>query len=49
MTLEDAVANATADGANFAKIFLAIFPIMCVYPFLQKYFAKGLIRGSVKE
>ena len=28
MTLEDAVANATADGANGAKIFLAIFPIM---------------------
>lgn len=49
MTLEDAVANATADGANGAKIFLAIFPIMCVYPFLQKYFAKGLVRGSVKE
>ena len=48
-SIEDAIANTTADGANGAKIFLAIFPIMCVYPFLQKYFAKGLVRGSVKE
>ena len=47
--LEDMIANATADGANGAKIFLALFPIMCVYPFLQKHFAKGIVRGSVKE
>ena len=43
------IANATADGSNGAKIFLALAPIMCVYPFLQKHFAKGLVRGSVKE
>ena len=47
--LEDLIANATADGSNGAKIFLALAPIMCVYPFLQKHFAKGLVRGSVKE
>lgn len=47
--LEDVVANTSADGANGAKIFLALIPIMCVYPFLQKHFAKGLVRGSVKE
>ena len=27
---------------------VAIVPIMCVYPFLQKYFAKGITMGSVK-
>lgn len=47
--LEDIVANVTADSANGAKIFLAILPILCVYPFFQKHFAKGIMRGSTKE
>ena len=29
-------------------IFLAALPIMCVYPFLQKYYTKGIVVGSVK-
>lgn len=31
-----------------AQIFLGSLPILCVYPFLQKHFTKGLIMGSVK-
>lgn len=32
-----------------AQIFLAMLPVMLVYPFLQKYFIKGIVMGSVKE
>jgi len=32
-----------------AQIFLGALPVLAVYPFLQKYFMKGLVMGSVKE
>ncbi len=32
-----------------ANVFLGALPIMLVYPFLQKYFIKGLMLGSLKE
>jgi putative aldouronate transport system permease protein len=36
-------------GLKFAIIVLATVPILLVYPFLQKHFAKGVMIGSVKE
>ena len=27
---------------------IAMLPIICVYPFVQKYFKKGILIGSVK-
>ncbi|TBL76499.1 carbohydrate ABC transporter permease [Paenibacillus thalictri] len=36
------------ETVRMASIVLAMLPILVVYPFLQKYFAKGVMLGSVK-
>ena len=35
-------------GLKAALTFVTIVPVMCVYPFLQKYFVKGLLIGAIK-
>lgn len=36
------------DGMRMATVVLATIPIVCIYPFLQKHFVKGVMIGSVK-
>ncbi len=35
-------------GLKMAAVVATMLPIMCVYPFLQKYFTKGVLVGSIK-
>lgn len=35
--------------AKMAVIMITTLPVMCIYPFLQKYFMSGLVLGGVKE
>jgi putative aldouronate transport system permease protein len=35
--------------SKYATIVVVIAPILCVYPFLQKYFVQGVMIGAIKE
>ena len=38
-----------SDSVIYALIVCSIVPILIIYPFIQKYFAKGVNMGGVKE
>ncbi|MHA6482491.1 carbohydrate ABC transporter permease [Paenibacillus sp. strain BS8-2] len=40
--------NITLMSIKMAVVMVSALPILCVYPFLQKYFVKGVLIGSVK-
>jgi len=50
VNLPDAVARRTltSESIKLATMVVTTVPIICVYPFLQKYFVKGMLIGSVK-
>lgn len=37
-----------SESMNMAAIFVTILPMMCFYPFLQRYFVKGIVVGAIK-
>ena len=39
----------TSKSLSMAIMMVATIPIICVYPFLQRYFVKGVLVGSLKE
>jgi len=41
--------NITPETIKAAQVVITTFPILSIYPFLQKYFVKGVLIGSVKE
>ena len=42
------MASIGSDTYQAAQLFIAALPMLCIYPFMQKYFTKGLVMGSVK-
>ena len=50
LSLDPASALAMSERTiKAAQVFIGALPILLVYPFLQKYFAKGIVMGAVKE
>ena len=45
----DSTHNYAATSAVYSMVVCAIIPILAIYPFIQKYFAKGVNMGGVKE
>jgi putative aldouronate transport system permease protein len=41
-------ANVSDRTIKAAQVFLGMIPVLLIYPFLQRYFTKGLVLGSVK-
>lgn len=50
--MKDAVLMAKSEGLKqllkYSLIVVSSLPVLCIYPFVQKYFVKGLMIGSVK-
>lgn len=44
----DSFGAALSTSVKMASVLVTIVPVMCVYPFLQKYFVTGAIAGAVK-
>lgn len=41
--------NTATTSVVAATLMLVVVPILCIYPFIQKHFVKGVMVGSVKE
>lgn len=42
------LANVSSTTIQLATMMVAVIPILCVYPFVQKYFTSGMMIGSIK-
>ena len=49
MMYDDAMQNMPSEMLKDAMIVITAVPIICVYPFVQRYFVKGIMTGAIKE
>ena len=49
MEMQDEARSIFPFNIKMATIMISVLPIICLYPFLQKYFITGLTLGAVKE
>ncbi|MDO5397207.1 MAG: carbohydrate ABC transporter permease [bacterium] len=47
-SMQDALGSTNTETVKYATLFVSIVPMLIVYPFIQKYFVKGVMVGSVK-
>jgi putative aldouronate transport system permease protein len=45
---EEQLANVPLEPLKMATIIATTLPVLFVYPFIQRYFVKGVMIGSVK-
>ena len=45
---ESMYGQVSVNSIKYATLFLSIVPMMFIYPFIQKYFVKGVMIGALK-
>jgi putative aldouronate transport system permease protein len=45
---EDLSSNLTPESVQYATLVISIVPMLIIYPFIQKYFVRGIMIGSLK-
>ncbi len=46
--VENSLVDSYRELAKYCMVVISSAPILCIYPFIQKYFVKGVMLGSVK-
>lgn len=48
ITVDEVINSISAEGIKYSTLVVSMVPMMVVYPFIQKYFVKGVMIGSLK-